>query len=219
MMKTILIATTAVAITMAALVTLQLSSESVLTLELRRFYFDVYRAVGIGFLVAVLAAVVPQLLPEARDRFERFKASRLAYSEAKTSALYLPARISGLDFAEAVEALEDAHVKLHVAETYKDELVEHLSTWYPQPELWGEQTYWELTGLKRLMLSKVEEWSRLRSRVRLDLADQVVSEVKRRYSQPTFRSLNKVERENQLEAAIDHVASALLNEPPAATNG
>lgn len=82
-----------------------------LTTEQLGFFLDAYKAIGVGFLVALLGAIIPQLLPEGRDRFERFKDSRVAYSEAKTSVLYLPEKLSNLTFSDAVTAVQDAHGK------------------------------------------------------------------------------------------------------------
>src|SRR5215471_18188137 len=87
-----------------------------LSVQQMRFFLDAYKAIGVAFLVASLAVVVPQMLPEARDRFERFKASREVYSQAKTSVIYLPARLATLAFPAAVEAVKDAHHSLHLAE-------------------------------------------------------------------------------------------------------
>ena len=123
----VLVGALCITVVITVLISVAMFSETSLTPYLKRFYFDAYKAVGIGFLVALLAVIVPQMLPEARDQFERFKDSRIAYSHAKTSVIYLPARLATVWFEDAVSRVQEAHEKLHIAETYKEELPKHLS--------------------------------------------------------------------------------------------
>src|SRR4051794_18155665 len=41
------------------------------------------QVVTAGVVVTLIVAIIPVILPEARDRFERYKESRQAYSRAK----------------------------------------------------------------------------------------------------------------------------------------
>lgn len=123
------------------------------------FYLDVYKAVGASFLVALLGSVIPHVLPEARDQFERFKDSRTAYSKAKTGVMYLPERLAGTKFPEAVTLLVDAHKSLHLAETYSSELKRHLSSWHPYPDTWVDRNYWDLMAMRRVLDWNADQWS------------------------------------------------------------
>jgi hypothetical protein len=168
----------AILITIATMIllTIALVSEPQLTLEIKRLYLEAYKAVGVGFLVAVLGVSVPHLLPEARDRFERFKNSRVAYSDAKTAVIYLPETLSALTFAPAVAAVQHAHRKLHLAETYS-ELQTHLIGWHPHPETWVDRNYWELMAIRRALRTNVNSWDGLSPRTRLEILDSVLKVV------------------------------------------
>lgn len=142
-----LVATFAIVLVSIALYKTWSDASGELTTEQLRFFLDAYKAIGVGFLVALLGAIIPQLLPEARDRFERFKDSRVAYSEAKTSVIYLPDKLSDLSISDAATVVQDAHKKLHLAETYT-ELKNHLK-WHPHPEFWVAYNYWELMAMQK----------------------------------------------------------------------
>jgi hypothetical protein len=159
-----------------ALITSLLLSEPILTLELKQFYLEAYKAAGIGFLVAVLGVIIPQLLPEARDRFERFKDSRIAYSEAKTSVIYLREKLCTVRFGDAVAAVQDAHKKLHLAETYT-ELRSHLVVWHPRPETWVDRNYWELMAVRTALQRTVNDWDDLSVGKRFGVVDGVLEKV------------------------------------------
>jgi hypothetical protein len=174
--RTVLIGAVLVTVAIMVFLSFALGSEPALTLEIKRLYLEAYKAVGVGFLVAVLGVSVPQLLPEARDRFERFKNSRVAYSEAKTAVIYLPETVSELTFAPAVAAVQDAHRKLHLAETYS-ELQTHLIGWHPHPETWVDRNYWELMAIRRALRTSVNTWDHLTSRNRLQIIDSALKVV------------------------------------------
>ncbi len=193
-----------VAVLIAALITQAMVSEPSLTFELKQFYFEAYKAVGIGFLVAVLATIIPQILPEARDKFERFKDSRIAYSQAKTSVIYLPERLASLSFKDAVFTVQRAHEKLHLADTYKKELRKHLR-WYPYPKIWSEQMYWEITAVKTMLQSNVDNWPKLTDGERMRVLRSVVDAVESIYDEEDGKR-SKDTRECQIRRAIDSVS-------------
>jgi len=126
-------------------------------IEQQRLYVDAYRDIGIGFLVALLGTIIPNLILESRDNLERAKQSRIAYSQAKTSAMYLPGTLAVLDYGKAMAALQEAHRKLHIAETYGKELDEYLK-WYGDKKIWTDQLYWGLTAVRMLLQSRAGEW-------------------------------------------------------------
>jgi len=128
-------------------------------LQEKQLYFDLYRSVGIGFVVALLGALIPHLLTEARDEFEREKESREAYSKAKTAILYLPGTLATRGYGEASRTLREAHQLLHKAETYPQHLDRYLSEWYGDSETWRSQSYWELTAVRLLLQSHASDWS------------------------------------------------------------
>jgi hypothetical protein len=119
-------------------------------------FLDGYKAIGIGFLVAVLVVLVPQLLPEEKYRFERLKDSREAYSKAQTGITYLPNKIAALSLVDSVALLQSVHQDLHVAQTY-EELASHLAP-YDTPEEWGPSKYGTLMAIKTTLEERMEDW-------------------------------------------------------------
>jgi hypothetical protein len=183
-----------------------LTAEPQLTLEIKQLYLEAYKAAGVGFLVAVLGVSVPQLLPEAHDRFERFKNSRTAYSDAKTAVMYLPETLSELSFAGAIAAVQDAHRKLHLAETYT-ELRSHLG-WHPHPETWLDRNYWELMAMRKALRVSITVWDRDQgSSERLEILESALRKVESvfgRYNEAWATELKKDKRlcEKNIEDAL-----------------
>lgn len=205
MIKWLLLATLLVGAVATALVTVLLvhqwpaAGEDLKPDDLR-FFLDAYKAIGIGFLVALLGVVIPHLRPEARDRFERFRDSRVAYSHAKTSVIYLPESLTSLSFAEAAAAVQEAHEALHLAETYPKELKKHLH-WHPNPDTWVDRNYWDLFAMRHVLDANVDGWSartggqRLQAlREALKVVDDVFGADNERWSR-----LPSAERERQIE--------------------
>jgi hypothetical protein len=100
---------------------LTLPADPTQRLEYLKLILDVYKAIGIGFLIALLGTLVPHLLPEARYEFELLKDGRALYSKAKTGIDYLPYRLSELSFADGIRHIEEVHQLKHLAETYMRE--------------------------------------------------------------------------------------------------
>jgi hypothetical protein len=89
-----------------------------LRLEYLKFSLELYKAIGVGFLITLLTATIPQILPEARYSFENSKEGREIYSQAKTGAEYLPYKLPDLDFKTGIEYLEKIHRLKHLADCY-----------------------------------------------------------------------------------------------------
>jgi len=127
-------------------------------------YVAVLQILAVGVVAAVVTVIIPLLLPEARDRFERYKESRQAYSKAKTAVMYLPDRVaSAADMKEAVKLVQEAHRQLHFAETFERELIDkgYLS-WFANPKLWILYNYWQIVAIK--MVLHRAEWGDIKSR-------------------------------------------------------
>lgn len=113
------------ALLLLLMVLVPIPPDSAARLQYLQFYYEAFKTLLVGFVVAVLAVVIPHHLNEARYTFERLKDSRRAYSEAHTGITYLEYRLAVLDYGAAIALIEDIHVKKHMAETY-DELAVHL---------------------------------------------------------------------------------------------
>jgi hypothetical protein len=102
-------------------------SDPALRLEYLKFSMEVYKAIGLGFLITLLTATIPQILPEARYAFETSKEGREIYSRAKTGAEYLPYTLPDLDFKTGIEHIENIHRIKHLAQCYPQ--LPHASEW------------------------------------------------------------------------------------------
>jgi hypothetical protein len=208
MVRKILVWTLIIGAAVIALVTVALYTEwsqgRALSDTRWQFYLDVYKAVGVGFLVALLGSVIPHVLPEARDQFERFKESRTAYSEAKTGVMYLPERLAGTRFPEAVESLAAAHKSLHLAETYLSELQSHLSSWHPYPETWVDRNYWDLMAMRKFLDVNADQWSTFSHIERLTLLNSALAIVEDVFGPEGKRWAKALQEDNkkQLESAL-----------------
>ena len=141
-------------------------------------FLDGYKAIGLGFLVAILATVVPQLLPEEKYRFERLRDSREAYSKAQTGITYLPNKLATLGYAESVALLQSVHEHLHVAQTYT-ELSLHLAP-YDTPEKWGPSKYRTLMAVKEVLQRELPSWDSHLAEHRLHLLQEAIALAKKR---------------------------------------
>lgn len=100
---------------------LSLPSDSTQRLEYLKFTLEVYKAIGLGFLITLLGVAIPHLLPEARYGFETLKEGREIYSKAKTGIDYLPYKLASLDFKNGIEHIESIHRLKHLADAYIEE--------------------------------------------------------------------------------------------------
>ena len=117
-------------------------------------YIEVAQVIVVGVFVTLVSVIIQFMLPEARDRFERYKESRQAYSRAKTAALYLPDRVANSDSAKAFVLVEEAHRELHFAETFADVIISKgYLDWFANPELWILYNYWQIAAVAKVLRS------------------------------------------------------------------
>jgi len=159
-------------------------------------------------LAALLGTIIPNLILETRDNFERAKASRIAYSEAKTSVIYLPGTLAVLEYAEAMAALQKAHQKLHIAETYEKELKKYLE-WYGDKKTWIDQTYWELTAVRKLLQSHADQWKGMSPGDRTFRIDDALIAIRDLFGTKgqKWQKLPEKERETQASQVVDKVSA------------
>lgn len=146
-------------------------------IEQGKFFLEIYKTIGVAFLIAFLGVVIPHVLAESRESFLRFKESRIAYSEAKTSIIYLPLKLSNIkSFNHAVATVEEAHRKLHLCETYPAELRKHLH-WHPNKKTWVDRNYWELIAIRKVLDVYMGMWAEKSAEKRLEILLGVVNVV------------------------------------------
>ncbi len=147
-----------------------LTSDCNLQSSIFQVFLDGYKAIVGGFLVAVLAVAIPQLLPETKYRFERFRDSREAYSKAQTGIKYLPFKLCELSLQDSFALLQSVHQDLHIAQTYREELKEHLRLYDStenSPENWGTKNYNTLKAIKTTLVERFSDWNNLSPNSRL----------------------------------------------------
>lgn len=92
------------------------------------------------------------MLPEAKDRFERYNKSRRAYSRAKTAVIYLPDKVIGADRKAAFKLVEEAHQELHYAETFERLIIDKgYLYWFKVPKLWVLYNYWQIVAVAEVL--------------------------------------------------------------------
>jgi hypothetical protein len=125
---------------------------------LRVQYFEQYvrviQIVAAGVTVTLLTATLPLILPEARDRYERYKESRDAYSRAKTAVIYLPDRVVGTNRERGFDLVQEAHRALHLAETFENVIIQKgYLDWFDNPRLWTLYNYWQIVAVAEVLRS------------------------------------------------------------------
>ncbi len=123
-------------------------------------YVGVVQIIAIGIVVTLVSVIIPLMLPELRDRFERYKESRLAYSRAKTAVLYLPDRVINTDEDKVFQLVEEAHRQLHFAETFEDMIIDKgYLKWFKNPSLWIPYNYWQIVAVAEVLRSSKIDWN------------------------------------------------------------
>ena len=94
---------------------IDMPSDPTLKLEYLKFAIEVYKVIGIGFLITILGVLIPQILPEAKYEFDKLKEGREIYSKAKTGIDYLPYQLAELNFKDGMNHLKTIHQLKHLA--------------------------------------------------------------------------------------------------------
>lgn len=195
-------------------------------------YVAVLQILAVGVLAAILTVIIPLLLPEARDRFERYKESRQAYSRAKTSVIYLPDKVANAaDMKEATELVAEAHRELHFAETFEKVIIDkgYLS-WFANPHLWVLYNYWQIVAvakvLRRSGLNSMENRDLMRERL-IEAVKVVHKYFGERGEECTGErwvikedskfeeTVSRFEKEREIRELIDQKLDFLISDPDA----
>jgi hypothetical protein len=172
-----------VAVAMAVTIGLEALRPPAERLPFLNFELDLFKAILAGFVVSMLGILIPAVASEARQRFVQRKASRIAYSEAKTGIDYLKLRLAVANLDEAADALQKAHFHKHQAELY-DDFPEWLEKRYGAKKTaleWDEEMYGKLFCARQALEENAEAWDRLCPAQRIALLDRALptkSEIK-----------------------------------------
>lgn len=193
-------------------------------------YVAVLQILAVGVLAAIVTVIIPLLIPEARDRFERYKESRLAYSRAKTAVIYLPDRVvNAADMKEATKLVEKAHRELHFAETFEKVIISRgYLEWFANPNLWVLYNYWQIAAiaevLRRSGRSALEDKGLMRERLSETLKvvhDYFGERCQKRagerwvikVSSKDKEEVPRFEKERELEKKIAEKIDSLMSKP------
>jgi len=145
-----------------------------------KLYVEIFKAILVGFSVALAGILIPAIMAEARHRFERLRESRAAYSQAKTGFDYLPLRMCTLSLNDAATLVQRVHTSKHMAELYP-ELDQHLKRRgiKKTPDQWGDNLYNFLYELRHLLEVHANDWNSLSPEARLALIRGVVREPRK----------------------------------------
>jgi hypothetical protein len=138
-------------------------------------YVGFIQVVAVGVFLTLVSALIPAVVSDARDRFERYKESRRAYSRAKTAIIYLPDKVLASENHEsALQLVEAAHRQLHFAETFQQDMIEKgYLNWFGNPRLWILYNYWQIaavaTVVRQIDWNSPERKERLRDQLQKSL--------------------------------------------------
>jgi hypothetical protein len=146
-------------------------------IQYSKLHVELFKAILVGFSVALIGILIPVILSEARLDFQRLKDSRSAYSDAKTGFDYLALRLCTLRLKDAALLIQSVHVKKHMAELY-DELDQHLKKRgiRKNAKQWGDFLYKYLYELRHLLEQHAASWDSLTPETRLALLRSALPE-------------------------------------------
>lgn len=206
------------------------SEEKPVSVRYLEQYVEVLDVVAAGVLVGIVTVIIPLLIPEARDRFERYKESRRAYSRAKTAVIYLPDRVANAgDTKEAMRLVEQAHRELHYAETFEQVIIGRgYLDWFANPALWLKFNYWKIFAiasvLRRSGPNSLEDRDLVRKRLDevLDVVDNFFGERGEKRASETWvievsaedtTEVSRFEREDELRDQIEKKIGSVIPRP------
>lgn len=146
------------------MVYMPLPNDPELRLEYLNFYLEVYKAIGVAFLVTVLGAIIPQIVPEAKFTFDNIVKGREHYTKAKTGIDYLPYRLPYYNMQEALAHIETIHQTKHLADIYIKEPY-RVAKWPYDP--------YERIVVYRTALINCSSWDNLPVEKRLEVMQSV----------------------------------------------
>lgn len=229
MAKTALIVISLVAIVLAIIAgiwltfTFPLPSDESLRVHYLEQYLGVAQLIVVGIVVTLVSVIIPVMLSESRDKFERYKESRQAYSRAKTAVLYLPDRVTNADQENAFRLVEEAHRELHLAETFEDVIIEkgHLK-WFGNPQLWILYNYWQIVAVAEVLRSRTIDWDISANKNLLrDRIDETLEVAHRRFGRRgeackgetwDIKSGSRFRKEDELSKHIRETANKPLSQ-------
>lgn len=158
-------------------VLVDLPSDPALRLEYYRFALEVYKAIGLGFLITILGALIPQILPEAKYEFDKLKEGREVFSKAKTGIDYLPYQLAELNFKDSMDHLETVHQLKHLAKVYLEDS--------SQVGGWRYEPYYRITRFRDAVKERTPSgWDSLTREERLDILLRVQEELEKENKAP-----------------------------------
>jgi hypothetical protein len=163
------------------------------------FYLSIFKLIVGGFLVAMLGILIPNAISETKYNFKKLRASKIAYSKAKTGIDYLKLRLSTMNLVEAVALLEKVHYHKHYAQLF-DEFEEHLKKRYDSdhelrnPDKWDEVMYTRLFVTREILEKNADNWDAMTRKGRIALLNDALPTVSEIHSDPRPPSKSETNR-------------------------
>jgi len=157
------------ALTVLAALLLTVLASDATQLEYLKLALDAAKLVVVGFLIAYLGILVPSGFSEARNRFEKLKAARIAFSRAKTGVDYLSLRLAVVSLEEASKLIQQLHVWKHRAELYPEEVSKFLDQRKESmsPKQWADLMYEQLHAVRDALERNADVWRTMSLRERI----------------------------------------------------
>lgn len=127
-----------IAATIWMMYVVEIPSKPQLRLEFYGFMLEIYTAIGIGYLLALLGALIPHILAETKYEFDKRKEGRAIFSQAKTGIEYLPYALAELNRKDGFEHLKKVHNDKHLVDVYQADAPRHYKNWD------GNQKYFQI---------------------------------------------------------------------------
>ena len=171
---------TVVAVIAATKVVAHLNSPPPHDADYYKYCLNVLKIVVGGIVIGALGIVVPAAISYSKDKFERLKESRAAYSGAKTGIDYLSLRLITANLAEAGRLIQEVHFQKHQAQLYDKELRQHLRLrhgYWVDLDDWDEVMYRKLRSVRILLKNHAAEWDGLNQIDRLKILQPYLPDV------------------------------------------
>lgn len=118
-----------IAATVWMIYVVEIPPEPQLRLEFYGFMLNVYTTIGVGYLLALLGALIPHILAETKYEFDKRKEGQAMFSQAKTGIEYLPYALAELNRKEGFEHLKKVHNDKHLVDVYQADAPRHYKNW------------------------------------------------------------------------------------------
>lgn len=151
-------------------------------IEFYKLFLDFVKNVLIGFLIAVLGILIPQMIPFKRFDLEVSKKAKEIYSEAKTEMECFAYKFQYMDDVNKIlQFLQEVQQKKHLADVYHEYLPNvNPEGKYPAQRIWPKdlKPYNRITNIRNIVQENSSDWKELSPDKRFKIINEVVDVLK-----------------------------------------